>query len=195
MIFESKKYSVLIVSSSEKMNDSFKGILPLTKYAPVTFVNSISSAKRAVLDSFFDFVIINTPLKDDFGTDFAIELCRKKSSVCLIMVKSEVYDKINYQVTPYGVFTISKPTSVSSMEMALNWLASARERTIANDRKKESIEDKMKEIRIINRAKWLLIENLKMNEAEAHRYIEKQAMDTCVSKITVAEDILKTYQK
>ena len=55
-------------------------------------------------------------------------------------------------------------------------------------------EEKMEEIRIINRAKWLLIEQLKMTENEAHRYIEKQAMDRCVTRRTVAENILSTYK-
>lgn len=194
-MYENKKYSVLVVSSSEKMNEAMKNILPHTQYSTVNFAGSVSAAKRAVLQSFYDFVIINAPLCDDFGTDFAIEVCRKHSSVCMLMVKSEVYERINHKVIPYGVFTLPKPTSSTNMKIALSWLASARERIIATDKKKESIEDKMKEIRIVNRAKWLLIENLKMTEAEAHRYIEKQAMDNCISKLIVAEDILKTYQK
>ena len=52
----------------------------------------------------------------------------------------------------------------------------------------------MEEIRLVNRAKWLLIEELKMTEQEAHRYIEKQAMDRCVTKRVVAEQILSTYK-
>ena len=36
---------------------------------------------------------------------------------------------------------------------------------------------KMDEIRIVNRAKWVLITQLKMDEAQAHHYIERQAMD------------------
>ena len=51
----------------------------------------------------------------------------------------------------------------------------------------------MAEIRIVNRAKWLLISELKLEEAQAHRYIEKQAMDRCVSKRVIAEEIIKTY--
>ena len=35
---------------------------------------------------------------------------------------------------------------------------------------------------------------LKMTEQEAHRYIEKQAMDRCVTKRVVAEQILSTYK-
>ena len=36
----------------------------------------------------------------------------------------------------------------------------------------------MDEWKIVNRAKWLLIGKLGMSEADAHRYIEKLAMDT-----------------
>lgn len=42
-------------------------------------------------------------------------------------------------------------------------------------------------------AKWLLISQLSMSEPEAHRYIEKQAMDRCVTRQTIAEEIIKTY--
>ena len=64
---------------------------------------------------------------------------------------------------------------------------------MVNDTRK-AIEEKMEEIRLVNRAKWLLIEELNMTEQEAHRYIEKQAMDRCVTKRAVAEQILSTYK-
>ena len=52
----------------------------------------------------------------------------------------------------------------------------------------------MEDVRLVNRAKWLLIGELNMTEKEAHRYIEKQAMDRCVTKRAVAEQILSTYK-
>ena len=54
-------------------------------------------------------------------------------------------------------------------------------------------EEKMEEIRLVNRAKWLLISELKMDEPQAHRYIEKQAMDRCIQRREVAEEIIQTY--
>ena len=48
----------------------------------------------------------------------------------------------------------------------------------------------MEEIRLVNRAKWLLIEQRGMDEPTAHRYIEKQAMDRCVTRRAVAEEIV-----
>ena len=50
------------------------------------------------------------------------------------------------------------------------------------------------EIRSVNHAKWLLIERTNMSESDAHRYIEKQAMDSCVKKSEIAENIIKTYE-
>ncbi|MBR6583920.1 MAG: ANTAR domain-containing protein, partial [Treponema sp.] len=75
----------------------------------------------------------------------------------------------------------------------LNWLESARERLRQFEKKTISIEDKMAEIRLVNKAKWLLISELKMSEPDAHRYVEKQAMDRCVSRRFIAEEIIKTY--
>ena len=39
----------------------------------------------------------------------------------------------------------------------------------------------------------LLMQNLKMTEPEAHRYIEKEAMDRGLKKTAVAENVIKMY--
>ena len=76
---------------------------------------------------------------------------------------------------------------------ALCWLASARERLRKFEKKTLTIEEKMAEIRLVNKAKWILISELHMTEPEAHRYLEKQAMDRCIARRVVAEEIIKTY--
>ena len=53
---------------------------------------------------------------------------------------------------------------------------------------------KMEEIRLVNRAKMLLMQHLKMTEQEAHRYIEKESMDRGLKRIAMAEKIIITYQ-
>ena len=109
------------------------------------------------------------------------------------MVRAELQAEIYDKVAEHGVFVLPKPTSKPTMAIALSWLSSAREKLRKTEKKTLSIEEKMEEIRIVNRAKWLLISELKMDEQGAHRYIEKQAMDRCVSKKVVAEEIIKTY--
>ena len=193
MSLKERVYSVLIVSAAESFNDTLSALLPSSKYSPTHFVSNISAAKRVLAERAFDFVIINSPLPDDVGTRFAIDTANSEESVVLLMVRTELQEEIYDKVAEHGVFVLPKPTSKPTMTIALSWLSSAREKLRKTEKKTLSIEEKMEEIRIVNRAKWLLIGELKLDEPEAHRYIEKQAMDRCVSKRVVAEEIIKTY--
>ena len=53
---------------------------------------------------------------------------------------------------------------------------------------------KIEEIRIVDRAKLILIQVLKMTEPQAQHYIEKQSMDLRQTRLTTAESILRTYE-
>ena len=193
MSLRERVYSILIVSATDSFTSAFADLLPETRYYPVYTVTSVSAAKRALAEKAFDFVIINAPLPDDAGTRFAIDICTSKQSAVLLLAKSDVHAGIHDRVAEYGVFTLPKPTSKPTMIHALNWMESARERLRQFEKKSLSIEEKMAEIRLVNKAKWLLISELKMNEPDAHRYIEKQAMDRCIAKRSIAEEIIKLY--
>ncbi len=193
MSLRERIYSILIVSAAETFSSALSGLLPEARYSPVHTVSSVNAARRMLTEKNYDFVIINSPVHDDTGIRFAIDICRSRQSVVLLLVKSDLHDGIHDQAAEYGVFTLSKPFSRSAMTHALSWLESARERLRQFERKSMSIEEKMAEIRLVNKAKWILISQLAMSEPEAHRYIEKQAMDRSASKRTIAEEILRTY--
>lgn len=193
MSLKERVYSVLVISAKENFNASLQSLLPESKYAPVQMVSSVSLAKRVLLERSFDFVFINTPLPDDFGTRFAIEISGNKGTVILLLVRNEVYEEVCDKVTEYGILTLPKPSSKQMVAHTLNFMAGIRERLRKLENKSLSMEEKMKEIRLVNRAKWVLIDELKMSEADAHRYIEKQAMDRCVSRREIAEEIISTY--
>ena len=189
-------YSVLVVSSSSVLNSSLTSMLPESRFNPVTVVNSVNEAKRRLSERQYDFVIINTPLPDDFGTGFAIDICNSSSgTVVLLLVKAELYNEVYEKEAEYGVFILEKPMSKSAFATAVNWMVSARERNRKAEIKSLSVEEKMKEIRLVNRAKWILINTGKMDESAAHRFIEKTAMDRCISKSEVAKEIIDNDRK
>lgn len=194
MPFKEYLYSVLIVSSSETFNTSFTALLPRKDYSPVDIVQSINHARRKIAERAYDLVIINTPLPDDFGRKFAVDICNDKNTVAVLLVKNDIYDEIYARVFEHGVLTLPKPTSASIMNQALDWMRIISTRLGKLEKKTLTLEEKMSEIRIINRAKWALIDACKMSEADAHRYIEKQAMNRCITKREIAESILQTYQ-
>ena len=92
------------------------------------------------------------------------------------------------------MLTLSKPTTMTMVAQSLRVLCATRERLRKVEERQATVEEKIEEIRLVNRAKWLLIQYLSMTETDAHRYIEKQAMDLRTSKRRVAEDIIQTYQ-
>lgn len=194
MSFKEYVYSVLIVSSSQSFNTSFSALLPQKDYSPVDIVQSISHARRKISERSYDLVIINAPLPDDFGRKFAIDISDSKNTVAMLFVKSDLYEETYTKVFEHGALILRKPTSAAMICQALDWMRSIRRRLGNLEKRTLTLEEKMSEIRIVNRAKWALIESCKMTEADAHRYIEKQAMDQCVTKREIAENILRTYQ-
>lgn len=194
MVFQERTYSVLIVTASERFTDSIMPLLPMTDYWPVQTASSVAEARRWLADTEFDIVLINTPLPDDFGMHLAIDICTGSGAGVLLLVKNDHYNEIYSKVVRYGVITLSKPTNRQMVAQNLRILCATRERIRQMQAKQATVEEKIKDIRLVNRAKWLLIECLNMTEAEAHRYIEKQAMDLRISRREAAENIIKTYK-
>ncbi len=193
MLFKEYTYSVLIVSSSEKFNTAVMGLLPENEFNPVISVKTADEARRLLINREIDITIINTPLKDGFGTKLAQDIAEDFHRGVLLFVKSELYEEVTDKLIDYGVFTLSKPTSAPVIHQILKNMYAMQERLKRMEKKNATLEEKMDEIRTVNHAKWILIQNMKLTESEAHRLIEKQAMDTRRSKREIAEGIIKTY--
>lgn len=193
MLFKEYTYSVLIVSSSEKFAASLIPLLPENQFGPIESVKNAGEARRKFVERSFDIVLINTPLTDDFGTKLALDIVTDSLSGVLMFIKGDLYDEVTDKVIDYGVFTLSKPTSTVVVHQILKNMYAMQERFKSMQKKNATLEEKMEEIRTVNHAKWVLIQNMKMTETEAHRLIEKQAMDTRRSKLDVAEGIIRTY--
>ena len=193
MELEERVYSVLIVSASEKFQNALRSLLPESAYSPIVTAASVGAAERARNNQDFDFVFVNSPLPDDAGIRFAIDCCRAGGTVVLLFAAAALYDSIQSRVEKHGVFVLPRPVPRDAILRGLNWMTAARERLRSYEKKVQPVEEKMEEIRLVNRAKWLLISELKMSEPDAHHYITHQAMDRCCSKRTVAEEIIRLY--
>lgn len=193
MSLQERVYSVLIVSASEKLRDALLSLLPEASYDPVVTAGSVGEAERLRNEREFDFVFVNSPLPDDAGIRFAIDCCRSGGTVAVLFAAAALYEQVQARAGEQGVFVLPRPVPREAILRGLNWMTAARERLRRYEKKVQPIEEKMEEIRLVNRAKWLLISELKMSESDAHHYITHQAMARCVSKRAVAEEIIRLY--
>ena len=156
--------------------------------------SSVAEARRRLVNASFDLILINSPLPDDAGLDFAQEACAGTDAGVLLLVRGEVYEETYYKLLPSGVIAMPKPLGRQTLSQSLRILCAIRERLRGMRRQQATVEEKIEELRLVNRAKWLLIQCLQMTEEDAHRYITRQAMEQRSTKREVAEGIIRTYQ-
>ena len=185
--------SVLIVSGTAKGAAFLSKLLAAPRFVPVLSASNAGEARRILSQTPCDLVLINTPLPDEFGTELAVETVRDGYAGVLLLVKGELFEQVSYKVEDDGVLTVVKPNAMQTFYQAIKLLVATRARLRMLEQKNQSLQAKMAEIRVVNRAKLLLLEQLKMDENQAHRYIEKQAMDTRRTSREVAESIIKMY--
>ena len=186
------KYRVLVAGSNEKLSDLLSELLPKNEYALLPSVKTAGEVRRLTMDAGADLVILNAPLKDEFGTQLAQDLADKNLGV-LLLAGNEVYEQVCFRVEQSGVITLAKPTTRQSLYIALRALTALRSKLLQMEQKNRALQQKVADIHTVNHAKWLLIQNDHMTENDAHRFIEKQAMDMRLSRREVAESIIRTY--
>ena len=187
-------HSILIVTNSEKSIAFFTELLHQNVYESITFIENCGKARRMLLEREFDLCIINAPLADESGIEFAIHVASDGICQVILIVKSELFDEASAGVEEFGVFTVSKPINRSVFWSVLKMATAAYHRLARLKKENSRLVQRLEDIRIITRAKCLLIEYLNMSELAAHKYIEKQAMDLRITKKEVANRILKTYE-
>ena len=112
----------------------------------------------------------------------------------ILMVKADYADAVSAKVEDYGVFVVGKPVNRQLFYQSLRIVSASRRRMLSLQSENTKLHQKIQEIRLVDRAKCTLIQYLHMTEQDAHRYIEKQAMDLRMTRREIAEEILKTYE-
>ncbi|MDR2923882.1 MAG: ANTAR domain-containing protein [Treponema sp.] len=186
--------NALIVSDSEKDAALYTGFLSAASIHQITSLQSCDSARRLIQKQDFDVIIVDSPLGDEAGEMFSRHTASKGISQVILLVNSELFASVSAACEDDGVLTISKPLNRELFWSALSLAKSVQNRVKRMQAENTQLKQKIEDIRIIDRAKWILISSMKMSEQEAHRYIEKQAMDMRSSRRIIAEGILKKYE-
>lgn len=185
---------VLIVTSQEKSRQLFEELLAAQSCREIVTVGDAGEAGRLLLDREFDLCVVNAPLRDEFGTDFASRQSGNGAMQVLMFVKSELCEEVEAKMEDYGVFVLAKPVNRQLLWAALKLMTAAQNRLRGMQDRNIQLQQKLEDIRLVDRAKCALIAYLKLSEPQAHKYIEKQAMDMRMTRREVAESILKTYE-
>jgi response regulator NasT len=186
---------ILIVSRKGKSRDLLIQMLETESGAQVETACSEEEATERMERNEFDLVIINSPLEGNSGVDFAAFAAEKYAAGVLLVVQNKYANLVSQKLDPYGVLVVGKPVVRAFFNQALKFAEVAAHRVSSLKEENINLHQKLEELKLINRAKCVLIQYLSMSELQAHKYIEKQAMDMRLTRAQVARQILKAYEQ
>lgn len=184
---------VLIAGKNEQVCENIVTLLSEQDVRTVSVTDGVHM--RSVDVSLFDVVIISTPLADEFGLDLAAELRSRTRAALIVLTKSEIADEVQNKIKFTGAFVIGRPCGKSALLQAIRFADVAGESLKRLEEENEQLERQLEDVRVISRAKVCLMQYLSLTEEQAHRHIQKQAMDMRRTQRAVAEDILRMYAK
>ena len=120
------------------------------------------------------------------GRAYLAELLRQMAVPQIHMAKSGSQAR---RFLIQGQAPVSKALFLQAVKLSM----AAQRRMRGLQHENDRLQQKIQEIRLVDRAKCLLIEHENMAEGQAHRYIEKQAMDQRKTRGEVARDVLRRY--
>ncbi len=186
--------NALIISNNDKYISYFGFLLNSININNITSKNNAKNARELLKENSFDLIIVDSPLPDEFGKNFSIEIKEKTFSEVIFIIDEESFSPIKEELFKKNIHVISKPFKRKLLVEKLEtiYISSVSIKNLYKENK--ILSDKIEEIKKIDRAKCLLISYLGMNEKQAHKYIEKQAMDFRTTKLEIAAKVLKTYE-
>ena len=190
--------NVLIVSGTGKGSaraaEPYAELLRAASIKQIVVLESAAEARRMLLERDFDLAVVSAPLRDESGETLCRHIVSRGASQAILVVKSESFEAMSAACEADGILTVSKPVNNAVFWSALALAKSARNRILRVQEENTRLKQKIEDIRIVDKAKHVLIARLNLNEQEAHRFIEKQAMNLRSSRRSIAEGIIKSYE-
>lgn len=148
-----------------------------------------------MLEETFDLIVIKTPLQDETGEMFASMATKDNNVSVLFIANKPQVPRMIEKLSPLGVIVVSSPVDKTLFYQSLAMAFSINRRILGITSENTKLRSRLENIKLINKAKCLLIEHLEYSEDQAHKYIEKSAMDRRMSKAAISNEIIDKINK
>jgi AmiR/NasT family two-component response regulator len=183
--------NLLVASKGHEKLKEWLGAVCVGEIVPAT---GAAQARRMASGDIFSLALINAPLRDESGLELAIDLARNTTAAVVLLVKTEMAAMIADTAMEAGVLIVTKPVNLLLFEQAVKVGIACRNRLLIYKEQTARLQTRYEELKIIDRAKCLLIEHMRITEEEAHRVLEKEAMDSRMTRVRVARKVLERFE-
>ena len=183
--------NVIVVSGNKNIAESLELFFRESFGCNVKQIESASSARNLSYSDYnFDLAVINVPLPDESGLKLAEYITENSAASCLLLVKAENADNAREAVDKYGVIVIPKPFTRNAIYQTVRIVETASRRFYSLYEQTVKLERKIEEIKLVDKAKFMLMQYRNITEEEAHSYLEQYAMNKRMRKSIAASEII-----
>lgn len=183
--------NVLIISSNKNAAETLSEFIRESFQCSVKAVETAYQA-RIYLDKnkMTELAVINSPLMDESGEELAEYIIQNSVAGCILLGKSERIEKISEKAEKCGIILISKPFNRTLLYQLIKTVDISVRRSWKLYEETIRLEQKIDEIKTVDKAKFLLMEYRGMTEEKAHNYLEQYAMNKRKKKSIAALEII-----
>ena len=182
-------HSVLVVTKDSKISAMISALLSPPLFE-TQIVSDFNEARRLSSERVFNIVLAD--YSEGEGADFARDISETMSTI-LLLTPQHLFEEVSYRVEGYGIITVSTPFDQFYFYSSIKTAIAVQYKVQILSNQTTKLKVKMEEIKLVNRAKMLLMQNMSMTEQEAHRFIEKEAMNRGMKRTAISEEIIKRY--
>jgi response regulator NasT len=186
---------ILFLSGSEDAAKTFSDCIQATYEAEILICRTVEQANR-LLGSVFDLdlCIINAAHSEINFEAFALDSVHETQAQLLYLAPKERMAHLLDAFRSYGIMLLQKPITKPVLLSAIALMQAVQIRLRNLREEKFQLQRKLDDLKLVDRAKLVLIQRLGMTEAQAHRHLEKQAMDQQITKREAATNVLNVYE-
>lgn len=141
-----------------------------------------------------ELILLYAPLEGNLGDKTAVQLTELTGASVVVIAPEKIADPMRCKLAGHGVLLATTPLRKHEFFSTLTAGAILGERTRELRAENERLREKLAAQKTVEHAKLLLVECLKLSEEQAHKYIEREAMELRQSRVEVARRIISTYQ-
>ena len=163
-------------------------------FYPVSCAHTANEARRQFNMTPPDLIIISTPLPDEQGKDLVFDAFEETSAGIVVIARPEHLVDMQYSLEKTGALILPKPINRLTLLQTARFALSVRNSITQLRSERDHLKKRIDEHKILEQAKWTLVEKLSLTEPQAFRLIQKRAMDLRLPQVQVAQEIIKKYE-
>ncbi len=181
--------NILIAARTETACKAYAEMLDSSVFR-VTEMTDAGAIRFLDLSS-YSAALFSLPLADENGLALIEELHQRYDTPLGVIIKPDIPDRLLKRLVSANAYILKKPVSHSNLILAAELLSSFSDNNADMKEKIKELERKNSEIKLMARAKLILMQTRGLTEDEAHTQILHRAMNEQMSLDAVCKEIIR----